>query len=109
MAAMGALFDRVANPGLLVRRITVTAAGLISERDWEARENGNQELDLFADSGEEDRKERQCQLKRKEKSLQQAVLAIKKKYGRNAMLRGMNFLPGATAIERNGQVGGHKA
>lgn len=109
MAAMGALFDRVANPGLLVRRITVTAAGLISERDWEARKNGNQELDLFADPGEEDRKERQCQLKRNEKSLQQAVLAIKEKYGRNAMLRGMNFLPGATAIERNGQVGGHKA
>ncbi|MBE6103234.1 MAG: DNA methylase [Selenomonas ruminantium] len=109
MAAMKRLFDRVANPVLLVRRITVTAAGLISERDWEAREDGIQELDLFADPGEEERKERQCQLKRKEKSLQQAVLAIKNKYGRNAMLRGMNFLPGATAIERNGQVGGHKA
>ena len=63
---------------------------------------------MFADPEEEKCKERQCQLARKEKSLQQAVLAIKKKYGRNAMLRGMNFLPGATAIERNGQVGGHK-
>ena len=109
MAAMRALYDRVVNPSLLVRRITVTAAGLITEGAMTERENGNKELDLFADPAEEQRKERARQYARKEHSLQRAVLAIKEKYGKNAMLRGMSFLPGATAIERNGQVGGHKA
>ena len=103
------LFDRVVNPDLLVRRITVTAAELITEETMREQEKGNQELDLFADHVEEKKKELARQSARKEKSLQQAVLAIKGKYGKNAMLRGMNFLPGATAIERNGQVGGHKA
>ena len=109
MAAMKALYDRVVNPGLLIRRITVTAAGLITEGTMVERENTNQELDLFADPSEEQRKERARQYARKEHSLQRAVLAIKEKYGKNAMLRGMNLLPGATATERNGQVGGHKA
>ena len=109
MAVMRNLFDRVVNPDLLVRRITVTAAELITEEAMREQEKGNQELDLFADPVEEQKKELARQSARKEKSLQQAVLAIKGKYGKNAMLRGMNFLPGATAIERNGQVGGHKA
>ena len=94
---------------LSVRRITVTAARVVPEEAYEAGKNAAQELDLFADPAAEARKERQRQYAKKEKALQRAVLAIKEKYGKNAMLRGMNFLPGATAIERNGQVGGHRA
>lgn len=94
---------------MLVRRITSTAARVVPEEAYEDSRNAAQELDLFADPAEEERKERQKQYARKEKALQRAVLAIKEKYGKNAMLRGMNFLPEATAIERNGQVGGHRA
>ena len=109
MEAMRTLFDRVTDAALSVRRITVTAARVVSEEAYEAGKNAVQELDLFADPVAEARKERQRQYAKKEKALQRAVLAIKEKYGKNAMLRGMNFLPGATAIERNGQVGGHRA
>ena len=109
MAAMKNLFDRVADARLLIRRITITAAGVVQEQAYEMQRLKAQELDLFADPAVEKREEQRKKSARKEKSLQQTVLAIKEKYGKNAMLRGMNFLPGATAIDRNGQVGGHKA
>lgn len=69
-----------------------------------------EQLDLFMDI-----EEKECQRKReetaewKEKQLQKAILHIHKKYGKNAILKGMNFLDGATMKERNEQVGGHKA
>ena len=109
MEAMKGLFDRITDAKLLVRRITVTAAGVVPERAYEIKRKQAQELDLFADPDLEKKEEQSKESAKKEKSLQQTVLAIKEKYGKNAMLRGMNFLPGATAIERNGQVGGHKA
>ncbi|MDE7280562.1 MAG: DNA methylase, partial [Ruminiclostridium sp.] len=73
-------------------------------------EEENSQLDLFTDY---EKLQAETQRKREEaleeNSLQKAVIGLKKKYGKNAILKGMNFEEGATAIERNGQVGGHKA
>ena len=69
-----------------------------------------EQLDLFTDytAIEEQKKENTALLER-EKKMQQAMLDIKKKFGKNAILKGMNLLDGATAKDRNGQIGGHKA
>ncbi len=99
-AAM-ALFDKNVAPQLLCRRINLTANHVIRERDIPA--SPMEQLDLFAAAPEED-----SDLER-EKRRQQAVLEIRKKYGKNAILKGMNFKEGATARERNAQIGGHKA
>ena len=70
---------------------------------------GFTQLDFFSDPEEDARKEQQeAQLKR-EKRRQKAVLTIKKKFGKNAIVKGMNLEEGATAMDRNGQIGGHKA
>lgn len=99
--AMMELYDRIANPMLLVRRITITACHVLPE----TVEKGEQ-LDFFTDPNE---KKQEKQKLEKEKRRQKAVLEIKYKYGKNAILKGMNYQEGATARERNGQVGGHKA
>ena len=99
-AAM-ALFDQYVAPQLLCRRINLTANHVIRERDIPAAPM--EQMDLFAPSpGDASDLER-------EKRRQQAVLEIRKKYGKNAILKGMNFQEGATARERNSQIGGHKA
>ena len=97
------LYDRVTDPGLLVRRITITACRVIPEN---SQQTEGQQLDLFADPEQE--KEKQASLER-EKRRQKAVISIKRKYGKNAILKGMNFQEGATTRDRNEQVGGHKA
>ena len=101
------LFDRVVNQGLLIRRLTLTAvrvrsAGSVGEAC------SCEQLDLFSNFGPsaEVRRHREAALAR-EKKIQAAMLDIKKKYGKNAILKGMNLEDGATAIERNRQVGGH--
>ena len=67
-------------------------------------------MNLFSDYGEIQEKENNIQKNReKERKIQQAMIDMKKKYGKNAVLKGMNLLEGGTAIERNGQIGGHKA
>ena len=103
------LFDRIVNPNLYVRRISVTANHIIEEASYREKESFEQ-LNLFTDyaAREQQRQEEQEQLE-KEKRMQQAVLSIKKKYGKNAILKGMNLQEGATAMERNRQIGGHKA
>lgn len=75
-----------------------------------ADEESYEQLDLFTDYAalEKQREEESKRLEREE-NMQKAMLKIKKKYGKNAILKGMNFEEGATTIERNGQVGGHKA
>ncbi len=109
MKAVSELFDRVALPGVLIRRMNVTANHLIPEEDV-VYEKEFEQLDLFTDySLVEQQKKEEQEKRQKEKNLQQAILNVKKKYGKNAILRGMNFREGATAIERNGQIGGHKA
>lgn len=102
------LFDRIINDKLLVRRITVVANHIIPETDIPVPEA--EQLSLFSDYREEDerRAQRESDLK-KEKSMQKAVIKIRNKFGKNAILKGMNFKEGATTRERNDQIGGHKA
>ena len=95
------LFDRIINPDLLVRRITIGANHVILEKDMRPAQ-----VDLFAET--EMLKTEQERLK-KEKSIQKAMLEMKNKYGKNAVLKGIHFEKGATGRERNGQIGGHKA
>ena len=69
-----------------------------------------QQLDLFTDyAAEQAKQEAEATQLAKEKSIQKAMLSIKKKYGKNAILKGMNLEDGATAKDRNGRIGGHKA
>ena len=103
------LFDRVADPELLVRRLNVTACHVVPEA-LAKRAEPEQQLDLFADIDalERQRQQEEAELER-ERRRQRAILTIQKKYGKNALLKGMNLEEGATARERNGQIGGHKA
>ena len=103
------LYDRIVDPGLLIRRVTIAANHLVDETQAAAKEQFEQ-LDLFTDYAalERERKEEEERLSR-ERKLQEAMLSIKKKFGKNAILKGMNLQEGATAIERNHQIGGHKA
>lgn len=109
MQAVEELFDRIINPDLLVRRINVVAERVIPEKDIVEKDSFEQ-LDLFTDYAalEREKKREQAELE-KEKRMQHAVLDIQKKFGKNAVLKGMNFEDGATTRERNGQIGGHKA
>ena len=103
------LYDRIVNPNLLVRRVNIVAARVMRERDLPP-EDGVCQLNLFMDmEAEERRKEAENAALEREKRRQQAVLAIRKKYGKNAILKGMNFEEGATTRDRNSQIGGHKA
>ena len=98
------LYDRIIDKRLLARRINITANNIISEEQAE-KENKFEQIDLFTDYTEVERKNEK---EKKERNLQKSILDIKKKYGKNAILKGMNFEEGGTTIERNEQVGGHK-
>ena len=102
------LYDRIMDPGLLVRRINLTAAGVIRETDI-PEDTGMEQLDLFADDAVQQQKEAENAQLAREKRRQKAVLDIRKKFGKNAILKGMNYKEGATARDRNSQIGGHKA
>ena len=95
LKAVTRLYNRIVNPKLTIRRFNVTAQNVISEDDAQPRQ-----LDLFGENAPTDGRERRRQ---------EAVLAIRSKYGKNSILRGMNFEEGSTARDRNKQVGGHKA
>jgi DNA polymerase V len=100
------LYDRIVDPGLLVRRITIAACRLIDEKEAE-KHKPYEQMDMFSMMEIKDTcKEEE---RAKEKKLQAAMIDIKKKFGKNAILKGMNFEDGATAKDRNGQIGGHKA
>ena len=105
--AMMKLFDRCVDPNLLVRRITVVAAHVLSEKDVPTAPE--EQPDLFTDyeALEKQKAAEQAELD-KEKRLQQAVLNIKKRMGANAILKGMNLEEGATGKSRNEQIGGHR-
>ena len=107
--AVIALYDRIVDPNLLVRRLTVGANNVISE--WNVpTEEPPEQLDLFSSSESQEKQLQQAEEDRqREKRRQKAVLAIKKKFGKNAILKGMNLEDGATARDRNSQIGGHKA
>lgn len=101
------LFDRIVNQGLLIRRLNLTAVRVLPVGSVEDAHSCEQ-LDLFSNFGPaaEARKRQDAALAR-ERKIQAAMLDIKKKYGKNAILKGMNLEDGATARERNRQVGGH--
>jgi len=103
MKATMELFDRIINKDLLVRRINITANNVINEKD--VKEENFEQIDLFTNYEEEKRKKAK---EKAEKNIQKAMINIKRKYGKNAILKGMNFEEGGTTIARNGQIGGHK-
>lgn len=104
------LFDRIADKNLLVRRLNIVAAHVIPESEAPKKEPGFEQLDLFTDyAAEQAKQEKEDAALGRERKRQEAVLAIKKKFGKNAILRGMNLEEGATARDRNSQIGGHKA
>lgn len=109
LQAVTSLFNEIVDEQLLIRRINISANRLIPESKV-AKTVQYEQMDLFINydlqKQQQERKEKEQQ---REKSLQKAMLDIKKKYGKNAVLRGMNLEEGATAKDRNGQIGGHKA
>ena len=107
--AVTELFERIVNRGLLVRRMYVVANHVVREDDIK-QETVYEQLDMFTDyAALQKKKEAEEKMIKKEKRLQQAVLNIEQKYGKNAILKGMNLEEGATSIDRNNQVGGHRA
>ena len=103
------LYEKIVNPDLLVRRIYITANRVIPESDV-PKELPFEQLDLFTDyNAKEKERKRERAAREKEKQMQKAMLDIKKKFGKNAVIKGMNLNEGATAMERNSQIGGHKA
>lgn len=103
--AMVQLFDRIVNSTLLVRRVTVCACGITPKTEDGAEFVGEQ-LDLFTDYAA---RERRLRAQHREEDMQLAVLKIRRRFGKNAILKGMNFEEGATMVERNAQIGGHRA
>ena len=103
------LYDRIINKNLLIRRINIAANHVINEKDIKI-EATLEQLDMFTDYAEleKQKKEKEKELK-KEKNMQKALIDIKNKFGKNAVFKGMNLQEGATAKDRNSQIGGHKA
>ena len=108
MNAVLDVYDRVVHKDLLIRRVNVTACNLVSET--EIPEAKPEQLDMFTDYEALEREKKIRQLaEEKERRLQNVTLAIQDRYGKNAVLKGMNLMEGGTTIARNGQIGGHKA
>ena len=103
------LYDEIINKKLLIRRINISANRLIPES--EASENtAPEQLDIFTDYKEVERQKQAAEAEfEREKRLQNTIISLKKKFGKNAILKGMNLEEGATARDRNAQIGGHKA
>jgi DNA polymerase V len=110
MCAVSELFDRIVDKNLLVRRMYVVANHVLPEADAPKKNDGAVQLDLFTDYAAEEEKQKAVNAAlERERKIQAATLAIKKKYGKNAILKAMNLEEGATAKDRNAQIGGHKA
>ncbi|HBV85316.1 MAG TPA: DNA methylase [Desulfosporosinus sp.] len=109
MDAVTDLFERIVDKNLLIRRVNITANHVVDEAT--VQKTGTfEQLDLFTDyaAAQAKKEDEEAELAR-EKKMQQAMLEIKKKYGKNAILKGMNLEDGATTVDRNRQIGGHKA
>lgn len=109
VSAAAELYDRIVDKGMTVRRLNIVASHVVSESsvDYEPQ---CEQLDLFTDykALDKQREDEEQELDR-ERRQQQALLTIRKKFGKNAILKGMNFQEGATTVDRNQQIGGHKA
>ena len=109
-AAVRDIYTRVVNPNLLVRRINLTINHVVSEEVAALLTKPVEQLDLFTDYEEKAQQDKKkAKDLAKERKVQEALLDIKAKFGKNAILKGLNFEEGATAKERNQQIGGHKA
>ena len=110
MSAASALYDRIIDTDLLGRRRNIVAGHVLPENEAPSSEVGSEQMDLFTDYDaiESQRKQEQIELDR-ERKMQETMLAIKNKFGKNAILKGMNLEEGATAKDRNQQIGGHRA
>ena len=108
LKAVDELFERIVNKTLLVRRINVTACHVIDAEAAKAQVQAEQ-LDIFSMLDAEDKAKAEAEEQAREKKIQHAVLDIKNKFGKNAIVKGMNLEEGATAMDRNKQIGGHKA
>lgn len=105
--AVTELYERIINKDLLVRRINVVANNVIRECD--VKEESFEQINLFTNFGKlEEQREKKRKKEIAEKEMQKAILRIKQKYGKNVILKGMNYEEGATMRDRNGQIGGHK-
>ena len=103
------IYDHIVNEELMVRRMYVVANHVVGENEAEKSEQQPVQLDMFTDYDalkEKERKENEAL--KKERKLQETILDIKKKFGKNALLKGLDFADGATARERNEQIGGHR-
>lgn len=109
MDAVMELYERIVDSKLLIRRVTIVANRLVDERIVKEK-TAFKQLDLFTDyeALQKEKEEEQAALD-KERRLQEAMLKVKKRYGKNAILKGTNLQEGATTMERNNQIGGHKA
>ena len=108
--AVLSIYDEKAGPKLTVRRLTVTANRLVREEDILCEPEQPVQFSLFDDPAAQERQLREEEVKQeRERRIQEAMLDIKKKYGKNAILSGGSYLDGTTARERNRQIGGHKA
>ena len=109
MAKTTELYERITDKNLTVRRMYVAANHVIPE-STAPEKGGKDQLSLFDDPAETEKREAAEKAAReKERKIQQASIALKQKFGKNAILKGINLQEGATTIERNNQVGGHKA
>ena len=104
LRAVSELYDRIVDKDLLIRRMNLTANHVLRETDLPPLPD--MQLDLFADP---QRQAAEATEREREKCQQKVLVSIKQKYGKNAILKGMNFKEGATAKDRNAQIGGHKA
>ena len=98
----------IPDPDLLIRRIYVTACHVRTEQEAQ-KEQTYEQMSLFDFAEETEEQKAQKQALQKEKQMQKAMLSIKQRYGKNAILKGTNFKEGATMRQRNGQIGGHRA
>ena len=107
--AVTELFERTVDKNLLIRRVNITANHVVDEETVQKRDSYEQ-LDLFTDyAAVQAKKEDEDAELAREKKIQEAMLDIKRKHGKNAILKGMNLEEGATTVDRNKQIGGHKA
>lgn len=107
--AVTMLYDHIINPTLFIRRLNIAYENLCNEESYNNKQQVVQ-LDIFTDYDTlKKQKEEETKTLNKERKMQQTIIEIKKKFGKNSILRGLNFMDGATAKDRNEQIGGHKA
>jgi DNA polymerase V len=109
--AIIALYDRIVNPALLIRRLSITTNHVVREENLDVpAADVSEQLDLFTDyEALAEARKHEADESARERRMQETILAIKKRYGKNSVLKGLNYADGATAKDRNKQIGGHKA